>query len=90
MSKALGQSRDRHQLQQIIVGLSEGVILVDPEQRIVWANDAALAMHGCEQVEDLGATVDETVEVFNCAIAISTRSGMASTHRARDCGRDLQ
>ena len=54
----LGQARDRHQLQQIIAGLSEGVILIEPGQRIVWGNEAALAMHGVESLEDLGATVD--------------------------------
>ena len=35
----LGQARDRHQLQQIIAGLSEGVILIEPGQRIVWGNE---------------------------------------------------
>jgi PAS domain S-box-containing protein len=50
---------DRRQLQQIIVGLTEGVILVDPDQSIVWANEAALAMHGVEAVEELGSTVTE-------------------------------
>ena len=45
----LGQARGRHQLQQIIAGLSEGVILVEPGQRIVWGNEAALAMHGVEK-----------------------------------------
>jgi PAS domain-containing protein len=54
----LGQARDRHQLQQIIAGLREGVILLEPGQRIVWGNEAALAMHGVESLEDLGATVD--------------------------------
>ena len=49
----LGQARDRHQLQQIIAGLSEGVILIEPGQRIVWGNEAALAMHGVESLEDL-------------------------------------
>ena len=53
------QGADRRQLQQIIVGLTEGVILVDPDQTIVWANEAALAMHGVEAVEELGSTVTE-------------------------------
>ena len=35
----LGQARDRHQLQQISAGLSEGVILIEPGQRIVWGNE---------------------------------------------------
>lgn len=46
----------RLQLQQIIAGLSEGIILIDPEQRIFWANESALAMHGVSEVEALGGT----------------------------------
>jgi PAS domain S-box-containing protein len=53
------QDADRRQLQQIIVGLTEGVILVDPDQSIVWANEAALAMHGVDAVEELGRTVTQ-------------------------------
>lgn len=53
------QRADRRQLQQIIAGLTEGVILVDPDQSIFWANEAALAMHGVEAIEELGATVSE-------------------------------
>jgi PAS domain S-box-containing protein len=58
------QQADRRQLQQIIAGLSEGVILIDPDQTIVWANDAALAMHGVTRLEDLGVTVTEYRERF--------------------------
>ena len=58
------QSVDRRQLQQIIAGLTEGVILVEPDQRIIWANEAALAMHGVGAVEDLGRTVSEYQERF--------------------------
>ena len=49
----------RSQLQHIIAGLTDGVLLVEPDQRIAWANSAALAMHGVRRVEDLGRTVDE-------------------------------
>jgi PAS domain-containing protein len=52
-------SSDRRQLQQIIAGLTEGVILIEPDQSILWANRAALAMHGVEDVAQIGATVDE-------------------------------
>ena len=48
---------DRSQLHQIVAGLSEGVILIEPDQRIAWANAAALAMHGAETLADLGGTV---------------------------------
>ncbi|MET4675167.1 MULTISPECIES: helix-turn-helix transcriptional regulator [unclassified Luteibacter] len=53
------RSTNRRQLQQIITGLTEGVILVEPDQSITWANEAALAMHGAGDVADLGATVSE-------------------------------
>jgi PAS domain S-box-containing protein len=50
---------DRHELRQIIAGLSEGVILVEPDQTIAYANEAALAMHGADSLDELGATVDD-------------------------------
>ncbi|KQP59485.1 helix-turn-helix transcriptional regulator [Methylobacterium sp. Leaf112] len=50
---------DRHELRQIIAGLSEGVILVEPDQTIAYANEAALAMHGAETIGELGETVDD-------------------------------
>ena len=50
---------DRHQLQQIVAGLTEGVILVDERQDIVWANEAALTMHGVTVLPELGLTVDQ-------------------------------
>lgn len=46
---------DRHQLEQLIAGLAEGVILIDPDGSLVWANDMALEMHGVEAMPDLGA-----------------------------------
>jgi PAS domain S-box-containing protein len=49
----------RRQLQKIVAGLSEGIILVDAHQAITWANDAALAMHGVTDLSALGTTVDE-------------------------------
>ncbi|EHM01533.1 PAS domain S-box protein [Acetobacteraceae bacterium AT-5844] len=48
-----------HQLQLIVSGLRDGVILIEPDQTLTWANQAALRMHGVERVEDLGATVSE-------------------------------
>jgi PAS domain S-box-containing protein len=58
------QRADRRQLQEIIAGLTEGVILVDPDQTIFWANEAALEMHGVETLGELGATVSEYRERF--------------------------
>ncbi len=48
---------DRTQLQQIIVGLTEGIILIDLDGTIVWANEAALAMHGLRSADQLGGSV---------------------------------
>lgn len=45
---------DRDQLQQLVAGLSEGVILVDPDGAITWANPAALKVHGVATLEGLG------------------------------------
>lgn len=50
---------NRNQLQLIIAGLTEGVILVEPDQTISWANESALAMHGVAEIEQLGRNVDE-------------------------------
>ena len=47
---------DRTQLQQIISGLTEGVIILDPDATIAWANDTALALHGVAWLGDLGGT----------------------------------
>ena len=55
---------NRRQLQQIIAGLTDGVILLDPDQCILWANDAALAMHGVERIGDLGANAKEYAKRF--------------------------
>jgi PAS domain S-box-containing protein len=56
--------RDYRQVQQILAGLAEGVILIDPNQRILWANEAALAMHGVTRVTDLGITIEEYRQRF--------------------------
>ncbi|WP_321848231.1 helix-turn-helix transcriptional regulator [Burkholderia diffusa] len=62
--QALKSHTDRRQLHQIIAGLTEGVILIEPDQRIVWANEAALAMHGVTELDALGADVTEYRERF--------------------------
>ncbi|KPG97159.1 LuxR family transcriptional regulator [Pseudomonas sp. RIT-PI-q] len=55
---------NRRQLQQIIAGLSDGVILLELDQTLLWANDAALAMHGVGQIGDLGANAKEYAKRF--------------------------
>ncbi|MFO2462834.1 helix-turn-helix transcriptional regulator [Pseudomonas sp. 15FMM2] len=65
MSQAvLAQETNRRQLQQIISGLSEGVILAEIDQTILWANDAALTMHGLEDIAGLGTNTGEYAERF--------------------------
>lgn len=46
----------RAYLQQIIAGLSEGIILMEPDGAIAWANANALTMHGVTDIEGLGQT----------------------------------
>ncbi len=53
------QRADRTQLQQIIVGLTEGIIIINPDRSIAWANDAALEMHGIRSVKDLGSDISD-------------------------------
>lgn len=45
---------NRRQLLQIIAGLSDGVMLVEVDQTIAWANEAALTMHGVQELSELG------------------------------------
>jgi PAS domain S-box-containing protein len=56
--RPVGTRRDRSQLQQIVAGVSEGIIIIDPDRTIVWANDAALAMHGADKLADLGKNAE--------------------------------
>jgi PAS domain S-box-containing protein len=58
-------------LEQLISGLSAGVILLDMSGSIIWANDAALTMHGVAKLDGLGATADEYATRF----ALSMRNG---------------
>ncbi|CAH0274481.1 PAS domain S-box-containing protein [Pseudomonas frederiksbergensis] len=60
----LSTETNRRQLQQIIAGLSDGVILLELDQTILWANDAALAMHGVSEIGELGANAGEYAKRF--------------------------
>jgi PAS domain S-box-containing protein len=55
---------DHQQLRLILAALQDGVVLIEPDRRISWANKAALRMHGVDAVGDLGATVSEYRERF--------------------------
>lgn len=50
---------DQQQLRLILAALQDGVILIEPDQTISWANKAALRMHGVSAVADLGKTVSD-------------------------------
>lgn len=54
----LSRETNRRQLQQIIAGLSDGVILLEVDQSIIWANEAALRMHGVDSLEQLGGNAE--------------------------------
>lgn len=58
MTAARDKAVDSGHLRQIIAGLSDGVILLDERGAILWANDAALAMHGVAEVDALGGDAD--------------------------------
>jgi PAS domain S-box-containing protein len=56
--------RDYRQVQQTLAGLAEGAILIDLNQRILWANEAALTMHGVARLAELGTTIKEYRQRF--------------------------
>lgn len=56
---------DRGQLQQLIAGLTDGVMLLDPDRSIAWVNEAAVAMHGCIHPEELGANAAQYRKRFS-------------------------
>jgi len=56
---------DRRQLQQIIAGLSEGILLIDPVDGIVWANEQALALHAVTALEELGTSPNQYNKRFS-------------------------
>lgn len=60
----LTRETNRRQLQQIIAGLSDGVILLEVDQSIIWANEAALRMHDVDSLELLGSNAEAYRERF--------------------------
>jgi PAS domain S-box-containing protein len=48
------RAADRSYLPHIVADIAEGVILMERDRGIVWANPSALVMHGCETVAELG------------------------------------
>ena len=43
--RSLRETNDLRHLRQIIAGLDEGVILIDPDQTLLWANQAGRPGH---------------------------------------------
>lgn len=60
MSESLSSKPiDTRHLRQIVAGVSDGVILIGTDQKLVWANQPALVMHGVTELEGLGEDVSE-------------------------------
>ena len=60
----------RH-LEELVGAMTGGVILIDLSGAILWANEAALTLHGITKTAELGATADEYAQRF----ALSLRNG---------------
>ena len=60
-------SPERPHLHRIVADLTEGVILIEEDRRIVWANAAALVMHGCAELDELGDTPKSYHDRFQLA-----------------------
>ena len=54
-------------LQQIIAGLTEGVIIVAADGSLDWADDTALELHGASKLADLGETAAGYAKRFKLA-----------------------
>ena len=76
---------DRDQLHRIVEGLSDGVVLIEPDGRIVWANGAALAMHGCAALAELGGTVKAYHQRFELRLRDGQPMPAAAYPMARLC-----
>ncbi len=72
----VGSAGDLGNLRSIVAGLSEGVILIHPDRTILWANDAALTMHGVSTVAALGQTVDDYRSRFELRYRNNHRLGL--------------
>ncbi len=60
----LRQQVDRRQLQEIIAGLGEGILLIDPADGIVWANERALVLHDVVEFAALGESSEDYRQRF--------------------------
>ena len=76
LSRVLARDTLTH-LEQLIGGMTAGVILIDLAGTIIWANDAALAMHGVNKLEGLGGNADTYAQRF----ALRFRNGHRLANR---------
>ena len=60
---------ERRHLLEIIDGLIEGIILLDNNRHIAWANDTALAMHGVADLAGWAARRPAIARRTRCATA---------------------
>lgn len=60
----LKEQADRRQLQEIIAGLGEGILLIDPADGIVWANQQALILHDASALSGIGTSAEDYREHF--------------------------
>jgi PAS domain S-box-containing protein len=51
-------------LQQIIAALTEGVIIIDPDGSLSWADQTALRLHGVRSLKELGSTAEGFAERY--------------------------
>lgn len=73
---------DRRQLHQLISGLRDGIILLGMDQRVLWANKAALKMHGADRIENLGCDVDDYRKRFR--LSYRNRQAVKGTRQSID------
>ncbi len=57
----------RSHLQQIIAALTEGIIIVEPDGRLCWADQTALSLHGVDTLAELGGTELGYIKRFQVA-----------------------
>lgn len=72
----LRQAASIDHLHSIVANLDEGIVLIALDEAILWANDAALAMHGARTLADLGATVGD----FRRRFDLNTREQVPLGH----------
>ena len=70
-SGSLGERADRSQLLRIISELDDGIVVVEPDGTLSYANATALTMHGVATPDQLGATLDE----YRTRFVLRYRSG---------------